>query len=270
MCCWGLFFVTIGMLLDMRVVVENGWASVLLITLVVLKTAADFRPELAVRQPFGRGAAHRAGVWAPAANSVSCCWRMPHKLGLIDRQILQPVLAAMVLSMLIAPFIIEHSEHIVRRWSAAEWMTRAMQLHNIAVQSMAADQHVVICGYGRSGQNLARLLEQENVPFIALDLDPQRISEAAAAGESVVFGDAARREVLVAAGLMRAQGGGDHLCRHRIGAAHSRPRAGTASRTAGDRAHARRHRYRPPARRRRRGSGGRDHGRQPDARFAAR
>jgi CPA2 family monovalent cation:H+ antiporter-2 len=84
-------------------------------------------------------------------------------------------------------------------------MHRAMQLHSIAVQSMAAEQHVVICGYGRSGQNLARLLEQESIPFIALDVDPQRIREAAAAGESVVFGDAARREVLVAAGLLRAK-----------------------------------------------------------------
>ena len=80
-----------------------------------------------------------------------------------------------------------------------------MQLHNIAVQSMAAEGHVVVCGYGRSGQNLARLLEQESIPFIALDLDPQRIREAVAAGESVVFGDAARKEVLVAAGLLRAR-----------------------------------------------------------------
>jgi CPA2 family monovalent cation:H+ antiporter-2 len=70
---------------------------------------------------------------------------------------------------------------------------------------MAADQHVVVCGYGRSGQNLARLLEQESIPFIALDVDPQRIREATAAGESVVFGDAARREVLIAAGLLRAK-----------------------------------------------------------------
>jgi len=73
------------------------------------------------------------------------------------------------------------------------------------VKSMATDQHAVICGYGRSGQNLARLLEKESIPFIALDVDPQRIREAAAAGESVVFGDAARREVLVAAGLLRAR-----------------------------------------------------------------
>jgi CPA2 family monovalent cation:H+ antiporter-2 len=70
---------------------------------------------------------------------------------------------------------------------------------------MTEEQHVILCGYGRSGQNLARLLEKESVPFIALDLDPIRIHDAAAAGESVVYGDAARYEVLVAAGLMRAK-----------------------------------------------------------------
>jgi CPA2 family monovalent cation:H+ antiporter-2 len=106
--------------------------------------------------------------------------------------------------MLATPFIVERSGHIARHWTRSDWMHRAMEVHNIAVQSMAADKHVVICGYGRSGQNLARLLEKESIPFIALDVDPQRIREAAAAGESVVFGDAGRREVLVAAGLLRA------------------------------------------------------------------
>jgi CPA2 family monovalent cation:H+ antiporter-2 len=80
-----------------------------------------------------------------------------------------------------------------------------MQLHNVAVQSMAANQHVVVCGYGRSGQNLARLLESEGFGFIALDVDPKRVKDAAAAGERVVYGDAARREVLIAAGLLRAR-----------------------------------------------------------------
>jgi CPA2 family monovalent cation:H+ antiporter-2 len=79
-----------------------------------------------------------------------------------------------------------------------------MELHNVAVQSMAASRHVLVCGYGRSGQSLARVLEAEKIPFIALDVDPKRVREAAAAGEHVVFGDAARREVLIAAGVMRA------------------------------------------------------------------
>ena len=200
----GLFFVTIGMLLDLSVVVENGWPSVLLIVLVVLKTLLIFGLSLL----FGSnsGVALRTGLALGACGEFGfVLLSHAYNLGLVQPQILQPVLAAMVLSMLITPFIIERSEYIVGRWSSTEWTNRAMQLHSIAVQSMAANEHVVICGYGRSGQNLSRSLEQEHIPSIALDIDPQRIKEAVAAGESVVFGDAARREVLVAAGLMRAK-----------------------------------------------------------------
>jgi CPA2 family monovalent cation:H+ antiporter-2 len=63
---------------------------------------------------------------------------------------------------------------------------------------------VIICGYGRSGQYMARFMEQEHVSYVALDLDPERVREAAAAGDTVVYGDAARRETLVAAGISRA------------------------------------------------------------------
>ena len=200
----GLFFVTIGMLLDVSIVVENAWVSVLLVTLVFTKTILIF----GLSRLFGAssGVAMRAGLALGACGEFGFVI-LAHASGsgLVAPDILQPVLAVMVLSMVIAPFVIERSEVIVRRWSATEWMSRAMQLHNIAVQSMTAAEHVLICGYGRSGQNLARFLDQEGVPFIALDNDPQRIGEATAAGERVVFGDAARREVLLAAGLARAR-----------------------------------------------------------------
>ncbi len=200
----GLFFVTIGMLLDVSIVVENAWVSVLLVTLVFTKTILIF----GLSRLFGAssGVAMRAGLALGACGEFGFVI-LAHASGsgLVAPDILQPVLAVMVLSMVIAPFVIERSEVIVRRWSATEWMSRAMQLHNIAVQSMTADEHALICGYGRSGQNLARFLDQEGVPFIALDNDPQRIGEATAAGERVVFGDAARREVLLSAGLARAR-----------------------------------------------------------------
>ena len=200
----GLFFVTIGMLLDVRVTLQNIWVAVILVALVAAKTFLIFgiarlfgaSTSVALRTGLALGACGEFGfVLLAHANNTR----------LLSPEILQPVLAAMVLSMLAAPFIIQRSEAIVRRLNANEWMMRAMQLHNIAVQSMAASEHVLICGYGRTGQNLARFLEHENTPVIALDIDPERIREAAAAGEHVVFGDAARREVLVAAGLMRAK-----------------------------------------------------------------
>jgi CPA2 family monovalent cation:H+ antiporter-2 len=65
--------------------------------------------------------------------------------------------------MLAAPFLIQHGEAIARRFSAAEWTHRAMQMHQIAIQSMSSSGHIIICGYGRSGQTLASFLEEEKL-----------------------------------------------------------------------------------------------------------
>jgi len=200
----GLFFVTVGMLLDIRTFIESWyWIVGLLMLVFVIKTAV----VVGVGRLFGTDSAVslKSGLALAGAGEFGLVLlALAAQFTIVDDVRMQIALATLILSMLLSPFVIEYSEHMVRRFSAAEWMTRAMTLHNIAVQTMGAERHVIICGYGRSGQNLARFLEQEGVGFIALDLDPQRVREAAAAGESVVFGDAARREVLVAAGLMRA------------------------------------------------------------------
>ena len=83
-------------------------------------------------------------------------------------------------------------------------MLRSLELHRVAVQSLETERHVIILGYGRNGQRLARLLDAEGVRYIALDLDPERVREAALAGDTVVFADSSRREALIAAGIVRA------------------------------------------------------------------
>ena len=122
----------------------------------------------------------------------------------MPKAIEQAALTILVLSMLIAPFIIHYSERLVMRFVASEWMMRSMQLTTIAAQSMGTEKHALLCGFGRSGQYLARFLAQEAINYIALDLDPDRVREAAAGGETVVFADAGRKDALIAAGLMRA------------------------------------------------------------------
>jgi CPA2 family monovalent cation:H+ antiporter-2 len=200
----GLFFVTIGMQLDP---VEVGrhfvWVATVVIGMLVFKAV--------VVAGLGRllgadsGTALRTGLLLCASGEFGLVLISQGSAGqLLSVHVSQVVLAGMILSMLVAPFVIEKSERIVLRWSRADWLNRAMAIHNIAVQTLAARNHVIICGYGRSGQYLARMLEQENIAVIALDLDPVRVREAAAAGEHVVYGDAARREVLIAAGLTRA------------------------------------------------------------------
>ncbi|MBS0423799.1 MAG: cation:proton antiporter [Proteobacteria bacterium] len=201
----GLFFVTIGMLLDMQVVIESFvWVFVILVTLMVSKIVII----AGLSRLFGADSnvAVRAGMGLAQAGEFGfVLLAQAGEFRLIENSILQPVLAAMVLSMFIAPFLIEYSESVIHRFYGSDWMHRAMQITSIAAQTMVAQNHVIICGYGRSGQNISRILEQESIPFIALDLDPQRIQEATSAGEAVVYGDAARREVLIAAGLMRAK-----------------------------------------------------------------
>jgi len=96
-------------------------------------------------------------------------------------------------------------DRVARRLEGGAWMARARGVHEIAARAFGVQRHVIVCGYGRSGQSLARLLEAERVPFIALDHDPRRVRAAASAGDPVVFGDATRVEVLTAAGVQRAR-----------------------------------------------------------------
>ena len=126
------------------------------------------------------------------------------ELSLFDPALAQAAIAGMVLSMLAGLFLIQHSDRIVLRLSGSEWMLRALQLHQVAVRSIGTERHVVVCGYGRTGQAITRFLERESIGYVALDLDPDRVREAAAAGDTVVFGDGSRRETLIAAGVARA------------------------------------------------------------------
>jgi monovalent cation:H+ antiporter-2, CPA2 family len=129
---------------------------------------------------------------------------LSREYGLVPPELLNPILAGMVLSMLATPFIVMMSNQIVMKLVASEWLQQSLQLTTIARKSIKANKHVLICGYGRCGQNLARILEREGIPYMALDLDPDRVRQAAAAGDSVAFGDAARLQALIAAGLSRA------------------------------------------------------------------
>jgi len=202
----GLFFISVGAMLDLRLVAEHALAvGGLLVGALLIK--ALIAAGLARLFQADTGTALRVGLGLAGAGEFGfVLLSRTGQLGLVPGDTLQLVLAALLLSMLASPFIIQHSDRLVTRWVRSEWMRRAMALHDIAVRTMGVQGHVIVCGFGRTGQNLARLLEQEALEFIALDLDPQRIREAAIAGESVVFGDAGRREVLMAAGLMRAAG----------------------------------------------------------------
>lgn len=198
----GLFFITIGMLLNVRALLDHlGWV------LLALLVPTAFKGGLIVllARAFGAnaGTSIRAGLALATAGEFGFVL-LAESGSILPPDQRQIVLAAMLLSMLAAPFLVQYSDRLALRFAGSEWMLRALQLTQVATRSMATERHVVICGFGRSGQHLAKMLEQEDIEYVALDLDPDRVREAAAAGDSVVYGDAARRETLIAAGLMRA------------------------------------------------------------------
>jgi CPA2 family monovalent cation:H+ antiporter-2 len=151
------------------------------------------------------GVALRTGLYLAQAGEFGfVLLTLAQGSSVIPPALVNPILASMVLSMLATPFIIMHTNRIVMKLVASDWMLQSLQMTTIARRSINANKHVIICGYGRCGQNLARLLDRESIPYIALDLDPDRVRQASAAGEQVVFGDAARLQAMIAAGLVRA------------------------------------------------------------------
>jgi len=200
----GLFFISIGMKLDWRLVIEQ-WHLVVLLSLLPVLAKFVLIAGLAKLFKAPTGVALRTGIYLAQAGEfgfVLLSLGMQNQL--LTAQWGSPVLASMVLSMLATPFMIMFSNQVVMKLSSSDWMLQSLQLTTIARKAIKVNAHVIICGYGRSGQNLARLLDGENIPYIALDLDPDRVRQAAAAGQSVVFGDAARLQSLMAAGLARA------------------------------------------------------------------
>ncbi len=200
----GLFFITIGMKLDWRPVLDQ-WPLVLLLTCGPVLVKFALVAALARLFKAAPGVALRTGLYLAQAGEFGfVLLTLGAEQGIVAPQWMSPVLASMVLSMLATPFLITYSNVIVNKLSASDWLMQSVALTSIAKRSISAERHIIICGYGRSGQNLARLLQLEKIDYMALDLDPDRVRQAAAAGQSVVFGDAARLQSLMAAGLARA------------------------------------------------------------------
>lgn len=200
----GLFFVTVGAFLDVAAILQNLPAVLGLLALLMIGKLAAIA---GLSRAFGAnpGTALRTGLWLCAGGEFGFVLvaQMEHTDPFTSKM-LQVTVAALVLSMLLAPLIVQYADALVLRFVKSEWLLRSMELTRVAAQAMATEKHVIICGYGRTGQYLSRLLALEDVSYVALDLDPERVREAAAAGDTVVYGDSWRRETLIAAGIMRA------------------------------------------------------------------
>ncbi len=201
----GLFFITIGMLLDFHSLGGNlSNIFLIVIGLILFKTLVV--ASLCLLFKYEPGVALRAGVTLAQAGEFSfVVFALGLDHGLISNDLLQLVLAGSLLSMFAAPFIIQHNLQIAEFFSRSYTRNRKSQIEGIENVGKQLKDHVIICGFGRSGQYLSRFLKEEKFPFIALDMDPALVQEAASAGENVMYGDAGKRLVLAAAGAARAK-----------------------------------------------------------------
>lgn len=200
----GLYFITIGMMLNLRLVKDRWW---IILMIVVGALIFQFVVTAVVTRLFGasKGISIKVALVLSQASEFSFVLvNQVADYNMIEPWFYQATLASMVLSMLMAPFIILNADKVVSLFSSDQWMLRSLELTKIASQTMQLRKHIVICGFGRAGQTVARLLTEQNIPYHALDLDLERVRKAESAGEKVSYADSTRRESLIAAGIDRA------------------------------------------------------------------
>jgi CPA2 family monovalent cation:H+ antiporter-2 len=202
----GLFFATIGMQVDPQVfVAQPGMVAAILVILVIVKPVI-LAPLVrlmghtnidAWRAAIGLGQGGEFGLLVVTT---------AFGLGVIDPPVAQSLLAGTILSMLVAPVMLRFNQQLTAKLFSPDRGAKTQQAEAyIAAASQDCDQHVIICGYGRLGQNLLQILADEGIAATALDLDPERVRQAAAAGEPVMYGNAMQPGVLRAAGIERAR-----------------------------------------------------------------
>lgn len=201
----GLFFVTVGMLFDLSAL-PAVWPWMLLLLAVILVFKTGLIMGLARLAGTETGVALRTGVTLAQGGEFSfVIISLALAYGLYQPEESQPLLMAIVLSMGLAPLLIRSSLSIAQRFCALSYGRGFSRMEDeVRESTQDLQEQVIICGYGRMGQALARFLEQEGREYVALDLDPLRVREARNAGERVHYGDSTRREMLLSAGLMQA------------------------------------------------------------------
>lgn len=121
----------------------------------------------------------------------------------------RPILfSAVVLSLMCAPLLIRYSEQIINLFSKRskdDSELKEFSSLQLSEHATELEQHVILCGYGRVGQILGRFLDIEDIPWVALDMDPVRLSKSSIAGEQAFYGDATFPSTLLSAGLSRAR-----------------------------------------------------------------
>jgi CPA2 family monovalent cation:H+ antiporter-2 len=196
----GLFFITVGMSVDLRAVAADlAWIVAAVVALLVGKAAILLLAARLFRVPIP-AAAELALLLAQAGEFGFVVVALSRVSGLISLHTASLLIAVIGLTMMVTPLLALLARRVARRLERVEHAHHALNLEHLELED-----HVVIGGFGRVGETVAKLLESENVPYVALDSDAAQVAQHRKAGRPVYFGDAARRELLERAGARRAR-----------------------------------------------------------------
>lgn len=198
----GLFFITTGMLLNPTIIINHPIlvTALLLIPVIFKLLFISFLTRL-----FGasKEASIKTGLCLAQAGEfgfVLLNLSLRHKL--INSKIADATLAAMLLSMIIGPFLIQHANNFVLKWLSFQKTNKIDE--EVPLGKETFDKRIIVCGYGPFGQDLGSILEEKGHNYIALDMDPDLVHQGIAKGKPVIFGNASSRDALKRAGIERA------------------------------------------------------------------
>jgi CPA2 family monovalent cation:H+ antiporter-2 len=201
----GLFFITVGMLLDIGLLLRHFFlVAAILIGMLLLKAAVVTVAAKPATKSWFKSL--RTGVVVGQGGEFGfALLTLLLRRELLDPAVVQPLLAATVLSMVLSPFLIRHNRRITRALLGESGPPKSEAMRETqATLAVAERDHVVICGFGRVGQNIARVLESTGFEFIALELDAYRIRLGRQAGDPMIYGDAGQVKVLENVGVAHA------------------------------------------------------------------
>ncbi|GLX79854.1 potassium transporter [Thalassotalea insulae] len=199
----GLFFVTVGMKLNLALLLSSPLLVLaLLVSFMLIKI-------LVLKFLVVRAGEQTKDAWASAIMLAQMgefgfvLIALASQVNVLPLDIASLLLGAGVISMAITPFMVEHA----RQWGV--WLSKEEQQNTDELSQLPSqnelNDHVIICGFGRIGQTVSRFLKQESIDFVAIDIDPLRTTKAREAGENVLFGSSRKTELLEAAKLSKAK-----------------------------------------------------------------
>ncbi len=197
----GLFFMFVGMQLDVALLVGE-WKRIALVVLGLMGIKSVILAVLCAAFGTPRGkAAHTGLLLAQGGEFGFVLFGMAREVKLLNGQTSAILLAAITISMALTPLAYALGRWLMPRLSPPQPIhapgPRTQDTFDIT-------RHVIIVGFGRVGQTIGRLLAEEDVPYLAIEMDPRIVNRTRAAGMPVYYGDGAKQEILKGIGVDRA------------------------------------------------------------------